>query len=609
MDYDPLDTDRNEFRLLHLNPALRDEDELSCYFTVALLDKTADFEALSYVWGAVDDTLPLNIGRRPHGIITTIQAIFQCLGLRPFGLQKQITRNLHSALRHLRLKDKERVLWVDALCINQSDNLERGHRVSRMSSIYGQASRVVVWLSEGWDGSDLAMDFLEQLGQDADLHLDPSRIPYVTVSGLTLESSELREHLIRIFAVAWWKRTWTVQEFVLARDLVFQCNKRLLSRELMYYARENFWKHKDRCCDGIPLGQRHPAFGLSVSAGFIKPARLDYIIKTRSNCSVLAAVATFSTQEATDRRDRIYGMLGLGTGQYASLIEPDYDLSAEQICETLAVSSAERTGTLEFLSHLFTEFNPNLPSFVPNWTGSYEWLDDYEMWLNTLSMFNASLDTLAYFKMVAPGKAVTRGVIFDTISETGAVSGFNSNREMLETLRNLASGSYSAEELYCHTNESNKVAFWHTLCGGVENILDNANRFSRRAGEWTDISRYEKWEAWITSGVQTLNTEVAFVHQSVLATITGRRFIKTQKGYIGWASEKCEEGDLVVVLAGGKVPYILHSEPEVEILGYGGGSFPCYSVLGDSYVHGIMDGEVFQLLDESDREMKDIILI
>jgi hypothetical protein len=58
MDYQPLDTDRNEFRLLHLHPALGDEDELSYNFIVALLDETADFEALSYVWGAVTTRFP-----------------------------------------------------------------------------------------------------------------------------------------------------------------------------------------------------------------------------------------------------------------------------------------------------------------------------------------------------------------------------------------------------------------------------------------------------------------------------------------------------------------------------------------------------------------------
>jgi hypothetical protein len=302
-------------------------------------------------------------------------------------------------------------------------------------------------------------------------------------------------------------------------------------------------------------------------------------------------------------------MLGLGTGQYAGLIAPDYSLSAEQICEALAISSAERTGTLEFLSHLFTNSNPNLPSFVPNWTGSYKWLDSYEIRLTNLPMYNASLGSLAYFKMVAPGKAVTRGVIFDTVSATTSPSGFSSNRQRLETLRNLANGSSSPEELYCHTNESNKVAVWHTLCGGVEDILDSANRLIRRVGKRTDISRYEKWEAWISSPIQDRNTDVSFVHQRVRATMTGRRFIKTRKGYIGWASEKCEEGDLVVVLAGGNVPYILHAESEVEIPEHRGGSFPCYSVLGDSYVHGIMDGVVFELLDKSDRVMKDIILI
>jgi hypothetical protein len=175
----------------------------------------------------------------------------------------------------------------------------------------------------------------------------------------------------------------------------------------MYYPRENFWKHKDRCCDQITLGRRDPPSRLSLPTSFIKPTRLDYILKSRSNYNVLTAIAAFSTQEATDHRDRIYGMLELGTGQYAGLIAPGYDLSAEQICEALAISSAERTGTLEFLGHLFTDFNPNLPSFAPNWTGSYKWLDDFEIRLTNLSMFNASLNILAYFKMVAPGKTVT----------------------------------------------------------------------------------------------------------------------------------------------------------------------------------------------------------
>jgi hypothetical protein len=59
-----------------------------------------------------------------------------------------ITRNLHAALNDLRYKDRERILWADALCINQSDLVERTHQVSLMSSVYGRAALVIVWLGE-----------------------------------------------------------------------------------------------------------------------------------------------------------------------------------------------------------------------------------------------------------------------------------------------------------------------------------------------------------------------------------------------------------------------------------------------------------------------------
>jgi hypothetical protein len=216
--------------------------------------------------------------------------------------------------------------------------------------------------------------------------------------------------------------------------------------------------------------------------------------------------------------------------------------------------------------------------------------------------------------MVGPGKAATRGIIFDTILATRSQPSFDSRSASLEKLRHLAYGESSPGELYCHTKESNKMVFWYTLCGSVEIILDDKVGFYDRTRKWTDVTRYENWEAWRMGEkdleqAELYNAEVHLVDELVGANSAGRRFIKTQKGYIGWAPEKCQEGDLVVVLAGGNVPYILHAEPAVEIPECGWGPFPCYSVLGDSYVHGIMDGEVFELLDESDREMKEIILI
>jgi hypothetical protein len=223
--YTSLDRSRNLVRLLHLNPASNEEEEMKCQFSVALLDDKPHYEALSYVWGNVNDTRQVEVE----------------------GSSSSITANLYTALKHLRLQDRERILWVDALCINQADLSERMHQVSRMSSIYGQASQVVVWLGEGWDGSDVAMEFLRKLGEDETLHLDPFQPPCIQVDGVDLTSAKLCADLIRLFDLPWWKHVWTVQEFVLAQNLLFQCSKRILSQELMYMARENFWSHKDQC--------------------------------------------------------------------------------------------------------------------------------------------------------------------------------------------------------------------------------------------------------------------------------------------------------------------------------------------------------------------------
>ncbi|KAF1846094.1 HET-domain-containing protein, partial [Cucurbitaria berberidis CBS 394.84] len=85
-----------------------------------------DFEALSYVWG-----------------VTLVPYSIQVDG-RPF----YITYNLYSALTELRHPKYERLIWIDAVCINQNDNSEKGFQVRMMREIYAKASRVIVWLGK-----------------------------------------------------------------------------------------------------------------------------------------------------------------------------------------------------------------------------------------------------------------------------------------------------------------------------------------------------------------------------------------------------------------------------------------------------------------------------
>jgi Heterokaryon incompatibility protein (HET) len=85
-----------------------------------------DYEALSYVWG--DPLIRENIELD--------------------GVEFQVTTNLHAALRHLRWVTRPRLLWIDAVCINQTNPAERSKQVSLMTEIYKHAKQVIIWLGE-----------------------------------------------------------------------------------------------------------------------------------------------------------------------------------------------------------------------------------------------------------------------------------------------------------------------------------------------------------------------------------------------------------------------------------------------------------------------------
>ncbi|KAF8848154.1 hypothetical protein BDZ45DRAFT_538013, partial [Acephala macrosclerotiorum] len=145
--YEPLDWTTDASRLIVLHPGSRD-DEIRCTLQPLPLSvienpdnrstEHACYEALSYVWG--DPSSPQLIQMNGHDF--------------------EVGRNLFSALQHLRIEDSDRLLWVDAICINQSDIPERNYQVSRMGLIYRAALQVIAWLGPATQGSDRILSAL-----------------------------------------------------------------------------------------------------------------------------------------------------------------------------------------------------------------------------------------------------------------------------------------------------------------------------------------------------------------------------------------------------------------------------------------------------------------
>jgi len=137
--YPPLNPQSNDIRLLALMPGVSDTT-INCKQVNVSLDEGVLYEALSYTWGDPKTTHFINFESMPF----------------------LITANLYSALQQLRPVRAPRYLWIDALCIDQINDSEKSHQVRLMGDIYKRASRVIAWLGEADENSDLAFDILNE---------------------------------------------------------------------------------------------------------------------------------------------------------------------------------------------------------------------------------------------------------------------------------------------------------------------------------------------------------------------------------------------------------------------------------------------------------------
>jgi hypothetical protein len=232
--FDPLDPNTPDIRLLTVELAAFD-DPVYCTLQHIALDENLNYEALSYVWGDESRTLPITVNS--HTI--------------------QVTTNLEAALRRLRSNQKGRDIWIDAICINQSNAVEKSAQVLRMTDIYRYAKKVVIWLGkdddedqeddpiEDWKGSARASareTFLFVL-ESAMFLAGHANIAY-KAEELFMDEKSRGAHLrlVEIVNRKWFQRLWTLQEIAVASDAEVLCGTASVPWKYLYQTVEAFSK-------------------------------------------------------------------------------------------------------------------------------------------------------------------------------------------------------------------------------------------------------------------------------------------------------------------------------------------------------------------------------
>lgn len=505
---------------------------------------------------------------------------------------------------------EERVLWIDALCINQADRIEKTYQVGLMTEIYRNAWRSLAWLGEFEEDAvlkpNMTLEAYRQSGVTMHKNHAHTAFRFVEkVSTLSKEghftveedSENLQPGWVSVtesdvtavqelMNLKWWTRVWTVQECVLPRRVELRLGTLSCEDALSLLASKSdgdMWKHDPlygRCCETVFT--RLPQF----------PALFHYFynrmpclrkINRRLPLSLGDSISRFRYRQCEDPRDKVFGLLGLTHPEARQLV--DYRLDKTQVYTKFIRYDITSTNTLRPLMRL-SELcrDTSLPSWVPDLEA--EVLDDPRLNILELEMkyisacpdiFGAGTQRSVELGVSREDELFLGGRRVDTIirickgpartlwqngGDARLMPQFRARwRSLLEDEPSLDLSSYPSGGTY-------EESFWRTCTCDVYVSRSLDNRARRLTAE-----DEERVEAELATGAYG---------SGITPTTT---FFISHHGYIGVGPEDTRVGDAVYVLFGGHVPFILRDIPEAHDTG---GS---HNFVGHAYVHGIMDGE------------------
>lgn len=602
---------RHLIRLFDILPGDKDAP-ICCAITHARLG-VEYYETVSYCWGDATDRIPI---RCDDGVL-------------------EITANLHAALRRLRRRKQLRRLWADAICINQADIEERNYQVSLMAAIYSRAQRVVIWLGEESviDESQGAVDvapIFTELSAIAKHKSDAGSDDY---DGAELDTSKFQDSTVkdplakcvsRILQRPWFCRTWSVLELAVSAHAVLLVGSFVVT-----------W---NSFLEAAVFVSGHSDMKAAVSSPYVQPIFLLELARSAHISQVpqglLLLLSRYRKFQATDSRDQVYVLLGLLRGPAAQQVElyVDYHSSTAELFKRVGIQILAQSKNLNLLGSVDNKDESDvatdttierLPSWVPDWAlsndtfpltgriGTGEYAHEYK----------ASRGSIAYVAFSENGSELyLSGFVVDKVVTVGMemIYPYGHSRdptalwptsESANTTQHNTHINWEAmsrarsKKRYQITGEEMIDVYFQTL---VADTYDATESTRAHFEQWDE---YSQWFRWIYDGGYDKYRAVSFVctffvwlflffrnilqatnpdyplsrelAAKMVAATSYRRMIRTRNGFIGIAPRGVVKGDYIGVFQGGRVPLVIRSDQ---------GS---WKIVGESYVHGMMRGEVW----------------
>lgn len=287
-----------------------------------------------------------------------------------------VTPNLRLALQKIRLQEKARTLWVDAVCINQKDIEERSSQVQMMPTIYRKASKVLMWLGRdsptekeaivsipavlsAWTRAAKDDIFSYVLSPDAERVAEGKRLCTEIFTGGESYSRDADDGAAELLRHSYFTRAWIHQELVLAgeRGIVLCGPLHVPWNDFIRFAiMWASWR-----------SNRH----LREQGKFMQIARVSAKVASGGENHMGIAMEALAYLNCSEPKDRVFAVLGVVDPSWLDYLTPDYRLSVQQVYTNAARVIIRRTRRLDFwmdINHPAANNIPGLPSWVPDWT-------------------------------------------------------------------------------------------------------------------------------------------------------------------------------------------------------------------------------------------------
>jgi hypothetical protein len=612
--YPPLPGPKH-IRLLRLHSAPNPDDpNLSVELVPVPLEEAPPFEALSYTWGNPSP-----------------QTEIRCC-----GQTAKIGPSLYSALRHLRhsTRGQIRLMWADALCINQEDIPERNAQVRIMGDIYNTAASTVIWLGEADEYVTRAFGCLGRLHEAFGTHFGQGQI-YRTEQNESIpdrlaanDNLLVRTILQAAFGDApsqlgafrdiwamlrrpWFQRKWVIQEVDKTKplNLVFWTSSMTLPRvalhSLFVVLDCNSWvvAHFFRACpwrfEAAISGKEHPL--LCYQRTRLLTGSVNH---SGTLVSFLARTLVF---QCADPRDQIIALLGIATDHAAFDHLIDYHISVQELCARFARACLHKARDLAVMWSLLSISSPKTQ--LPNsWV-----LDIQELASQPRRRLMDAVDIVSDFYMSSDTPEITeitafsndnvlwiKGRIIGSIEElVRDISGLTEMPAMLVTIdsredfqkinSHLDRWIDECHVIAEHADQDDDSFHCAMLCKDlvkpaavVHDMVAAHNKFTAYRQSLKACLEASEGDPWNQALSELYSLGCVDDIESILWRMAYRRFGRTGDGALGWMPRAAEPGDCICIFDGMAIPYAIRPT------GRQGGS---YVLVGECLISSMIPDE------------------